>query len=76
MNMSFHIFFLKVDGDYKTFYGKPGEALCDAAKELQANLVVMATRGQGTIRRTFLGSVSDYLVHHLHVPVVVCRQEK
>ncbi len=34
----------------------------------------MGTRGMGTIRRTLLGSVSDYVVHHAHCPVTVCRQ--
>lgn len=32
----------------------------------------MGSRGLGTIRRTILGSVSDYVVHHANVPVVVC----
>merc|ERR1719394_2365613 len=36
-------------------------------------MVVVGTRGTGKVRRTILGSVSDYLVHHAHCPVVVCR---
>ena len=65
---------LQIEGVYKTFYGKPGEALCDAADELNADLIVMGTRGLGSVRRTLLGSVSDYLIHHAHVPVMVCRK--
>ncbi|KAJ8310947.1 hypothetical protein KUTeg_011501 [Tegillarca granosa] len=30
-------------------------------------------RGAGTVRRTLMGSVSDYLVHHSHKPVLVCK---
>lgn len=36
-------------------------------------MIVTGTRGMGKVRRTILGSVSDYLVHHAHCPVVVCR---
>jgi len=64
---------LKVSGEYLTVYGKPGEALVQAAQDKEANMVVMGTRGLGTIRRTILGSVSDYVVHHAHCPVIVCR---
>ena len=60
---------------YKTAYGdKPGEAIVQAALEHQADMIVMGTRGMGSIRRTIMGSVSDYVVHHAHCPVVVCRQ--
>ena len=38
-------------------------------------MIVLGTRGQGTVRRTILGSVSDYVVHHAHVPVTVCRHD-
>lgn len=37
-------------------------------------MIVTGTRGMGKVRRTILGSVSDYLVHHAHCPVVVCRR--
>ena len=60
--------------EYKTAYGaKPGEALVHTAEEVKADMVIMGTRGLGTIRRTIMGSVSDYVVHHAHCPVIVCR---
>ena len=31
----------------------------------------MGTRGLGKIRRTFLGSVSNYVLHHAHIPVII-----
>ncbi|CAD5126087.1 DgyrCDS14255 [Dimorphilus gyrociliatus] len=52
---------------------KPGEIIVSAAKEYNATMIAMGTRGMGKIRRTILGSVSDYVVHHAHCPVLVCR---
>eukprot|EP00300_Choanocystis_sp_HF-7_P038979 c56659_g1_i1.p1 GENE.c56659_g1_i1~~c56659_g1_i1.p1 ORF type:complete len:159 (+),score=3.22 c56659_g1_i1:32-508(+) len=44
-----------------------------AAKKINPDLVVVGSRGLGTVGRTFLGSTSDYLVHHLSVPVLVVK---
>lgn len=43
------------------------------AEEEGAVMIVVGTRGMGKVRRTILGSVSDYLVNHAHCPVIVCR---
>jgi len=51
--------------------GKPGEAICAAAQKESANMIVMGSRGQNALRRTFVGSVSDYVLHHSHIPVTV-----
>ncbi|KAF8565783.1 hypothetical protein P879_01509 [Paragonimus westermani] len=50
---------------------KPGPALIKAISEHKADVVVMGNRGIGIVRRTFLGSVSDYVLHHAHIPVVI-----
>ncbi|XP_025108478.1 uncharacterized protein LOC112572804 isoform X2 [Pomacea canaliculata] len=50
-----------------------GHALVRAQEEEEAQLMVIGSRGRGTLRRTFMGSVSDYVVHHAAVPVLVCR---
>lgn len=52
---------------------RPGEGIMKAAEEEKADLIVLGSRGQGTLRRTFMGSVSDYVVHHSHIPVIVCK---
>ena len=54
---------------------KPGEVIVKLADEEQATMIVMGTRGLGKVRRTIMGSVSDYVVHHAHCPVIVCRKE-
>ncbi|GFS26202.1 USP-like protein isoform 2 [Elysia marginata] len=56
--------------------GKPGELIVKEAKEKNVSTIVLGTRGLGTIRRTLLGSVSEYVVHHSHCPVTVVREEK
>jgi len=52
---------------------KPGEGVMKAVEEEHGHLVVVGSRGKGAIRRTLIGSVSDYLVHHSPVPVFVCK---
>ncbi|ELU15281.1 hypothetical protein CAPTEDRAFT_221561 [Capitella teleta] len=62
-----------VNFEVKSEFSHPGEFICKVSKEANAAMVVMGTRGMGTIRRTILGSVSDYVIHHAHCPVVVYK---
>lgn len=54
---------------------KPGTSLVKAIVDYQADLIVIGNRGVGTLRRTFLGSVSDHVLHHSHIPVIVVPPE-
>lgn len=66
----------KVKGTVKSIHApKPGEGIIQAAKEVEADMIIIGSRGHGTLRRTFLGSVSDYVLHHSEVPVTICRHK-
>lgn len=54
-------------------HGHLGEAIVDMAIARDATLIVIGSRGMGTLRRTILGSVSDYVLHHAKCPVMVCH---
>lgn len=55
--------------------GHPGETVVKAAARHNVSHIVMGTRGFGLIRRTILGSVSEYVIHHSQVPVTVVPKE-
>ena len=63
----------QIRGKFVSDFEKPGEFICSTAKTENASFVVMGTRGLGKLRRTIMGSVSDYVVHHAACPVLVCR---
>lgn len=68
------LFYLyKVIGEVIRLEGKPEVAIISKAEEISASLIVMGSRGLGTIRRTILGSVSEFILHHSHIPVMICR---
>lgn len=62
-----------------TFINQPsnnaGDTIVERAQKDGAILVVLGTRGLGTLRRTLLGSVSEYVMHHSHCPVFVYKHE-
>lgn len=49
----------------------PGEGLVALAQD--ADLVVVGTRGRGSIAQALLGSVSHHVVQHAPCPVVIVR---
>jgi nucleotide-binding universal stress UspA family protein len=53
--------------------GDPAEAICDAATEEGADVIVVGTRGRGAAKRTLLGSVSTKVVHNAPCDVLVVR---
>src|SRR5215208_4864574 len=54
--------------------GRPDAEIVGLADELSAGLIVLGSRGLGSLRRALMGSVSDSVVRHAHCPVLVVRE--
>ena len=53
-------------------FKSPGQGIIQTSEVENGQLIIMGTRGLDRLRRTLLGSVSDYVVRHSKVPVLVC----
>ncbi len=53
----------------------PGE-LEAYVREVEPDLLVMATHGRGPLSRFWLGSVADYMIRHASCPVLLVRPEE
>ncbi len=53
--------------------GRPGTVIVDAARELNADLIVLSSRGHGRVGSMLLGSVSAEVSDHASCPVLVAR---
>jgi nucleotide-binding universal stress UspA family protein len=57
-----------------------GQSVVHYAKENGVDLVVLGARGMGSWKRAImsfvgLGSVSDFVVHHLEAPVIIVKHQ-
>ncbi|XP_046357738.1 universal stress protein in QAH/OAS sulfhydrylase 3'region-like isoform X1 [Haliotis rufescens] len=65
-----------IKGDFARLDGeKPGPSIVECAASRNVTFIVTGTRGLGKFRRALMGSVSDYVIHHSPVPVLVCRHK-
>eukprot|EP01104_Vermistella_antarctica_P009922 TRINITY_DN260_c1_g1_i1.p2 TRINITY_DN260_c1_g1~~TRINITY_DN260_c1_g1_i1.p2 ORF type:complete len:141 (+),score=29.26 TRINITY_DN260_c1_g1_i1:51-425(+) len=51
----------------------PREAICETVDAQKIEVLIVGTRGLGTLKRMFLGSVSNYCVQHAHCDVIVAK---
>ena len=56
--------------------GRPGSQIVDEAKAFEADLVVVGSRGHGTIATMVLGSTASEVVDHAPCPVLVARGDR
>jgi nucleotide-binding universal stress UspA family protein len=52
------------------------QEICELAREIQANLIVIATRGHTGLKHVLLGSTAERVVRMAPCPVLVLRQKK
>lgn len=58
--------------------GRTSDEVIELSERLEAGLLVVGSRGHGTVRRILMGSHSEAMIHHAHLPVLVlrCTEEK
>ncbi|MEG4088484.1 universal stress protein [Microcoleus sp. Pol12B4] len=66
---------LQVEFDCK-MDGDPGHCICESAENWGADLIVLGRRGRTGFAEAFLGSVSNYVVHHASCSVFVIQEVK
>jgi nucleotide-binding universal stress UspA family protein len=53
--------------------GDPGKLICEVAKTWDADLIVIGRRGLSGLSELFLGSVSNYVLHHAPCDVLTVQ---
>jgi nucleotide-binding universal stress UspA family protein len=53
--------------------GRPFEEICKLAREIEADLIVLPTRGHGGLKHVVLGSTAERVVRYAPCPVLVPR---
>ena len=63
------------DIKYETFSetGSPAVTILEFEKQIEADLIVMGSRGLGLVKGVLLGSVSQYIVEQSTCPVLVVK---
>ena len=62
-----------IDVVIEVHQGDPAAEICDYAKSIGADLIVMSTHGRSGIRRWVYGSVADRVLRSSNVPVLLVR---
>jgi nucleotide-binding universal stress UspA family protein len=59
--------------NFLVWEGEPGPAIVEAVTAEDADLVIVGSHGRGRMGRFLIGSVSDHVIRHASVPVLVVR---
>ena len=69
---------LKADGitaEAMVKVGEPVEEILASINTMGISLIVIATHGRGGLSRLIFGSVTEKVVHHCHIPVMIIRPD-
>ncbi len=56
--------------------GNPGRTICEVARTWEADLIIMGRRGLSGLSELFMGSVSNYVLHHATSSVLTVQLPK
>ena len=57
----------------RVVFGNPSEVILDICENENFDMIIMCTHGLGATRRFLLGSVTNRIVNHAKVPVLILR---
>lgn len=56
--------------------GETRDEIVDYMESVKGDMLILGSRDLSTLKRTFIGSTSDYCVHHCHCPVLIVKQPR
>jgi nucleotide-binding universal stress UspA family protein len=62
-----------INGEFRQLTGSAGRNICHLAWSWQADLIVVGNRGRSGLTELFLGSVSNYVLHHAPCSVLMVK---
>jgi nucleotide-binding universal stress UspA family protein len=62
-----------INAEFTQNLGDPGRMICDIALSWGADLIMVGRRGRSGLSEFFLGSVSNYVLHHAHCSVLTVQ---
>lgn len=60
-----------INAQYISLAGDSGSIIIERAEKLEVSMILMGSRGLGTIKSVLMGSVSNYVLHHSKCPVMI-----
>jgi nucleotide-binding universal stress UspA family protein len=61
----------EITAEFTQILGNPGNTICKLATQWEADLIIMGHRGRSGLAEFFLGSVSNYVLHHAGCSVYI-----
>ncbi|WGV24253.1 universal stress protein [Halotia branconii] len=61
----------QIPTEFTQMLGNPGRTICKLAANWGADLIVIGRRGRSGLAELFLGSVSNYVMHHVSCSVYI-----
>lgn len=65
-----------VEATSEFLWGRPSDAIIDAAKKAKASLVVLGTHGRNAFEKLLIGSTAERVVRLCPVPVLTVREKR